>query len=274
MIFALMRWWFRADRLRLLAVHAVDELDTKARAQLGPRLYEIFCASYGALSSEVVLDEIVFKPGGYLAVWVDASGERVGFASAKVDQVELDGRPHAVLRVGSYFVPGHRGGTAARAFALLVVLFYRFTHPFARVFAGIETLNPVSYRLTVDMFALAFPHRELTAPGSMVDLAQALAGARGLNCAPDRPFVVYYRDPAVHERSLRSSRIMEDLDAAYYLTVNPHYRAGHILLVIVPFTFSNIIASTNPPMKRALRWLTGRRVQPPLLQQHGESTCH
>lgn len=232
-----------AGAARLARFVPADSLSEREREQLGPRLYAIFCASYGELPSEVVLDEIVFKTGGYLGLYRNRGGELVGFSALAVDRVSSGGREALAIAGSAYFLPGCRGGRAAARLGMVFGLAQKLRHPLRRVVYAFEMLSPVSYRRGAMSFAQIYPHRERRTPDWVEALSRAVIRKRGLLSVPGRPWVVRYEDPASHARPLPAQLSSEDPEVRFYLSQNPRYREGEILVALAPLNAINLLAS-------------------------------
>lgn len=221
----------------------VDELGANVRAALGNALYEIFCESYDALSQETVCDEIVFRDGGWLALYRDAHGTLMGFTTFKVHEIELGGRTHGVIQSGSYFRRGIRGGARATQHAVWLSALERLRHPRRPLWGMFEALTPASYRRGLRTLPHAFPTRRGPTPPHVAELLSAVIERLGLARVGEHPFVVSYPDPAVHrdpERLASSETLRNDPDVRFYLEQNPHFVDGHILCVLAPLGWRDI----------------------------------
>lgn len=159
--------------------------------------------------------------------------------------VVVGGRRHLVLEGGMYLRPGHRGGLAPARLGMCVALAEKLRHPLTPMVYAIETLTPVGYRTATRMFAHVYPHRRLATPPHLHAIVRAVVQTRGLLTVDGDPWIVRYDDPATHTRKLRSSLVLDDLDVGFYLSINPDYRRGHILLAVAPLSFANLVASVR-----------------------------
>lgn len=247
----------RRKRMAFDRPFAVDALDAATRRRLGDVLHPIFCASYGDLDRRVVCDEIIFRAGGQLALLRGPDGRVLGFGTACVHEIEVDGRTHGVFEGGVYCRPGVRGGKAWGRVSLRIILAERLRHPLRPLHLVAEMLTPVSYRLAHRIFARTYPMPDGETPPGLARLLAATIDARGLVRPTAHPFVVTYPDPARPLRPdevERSASLQGDPAIDAYLRWNPHYTRGHLLCTITPLGWRDIAAA-------ALRQLFGRRFE-------------
>lgn len=237
---------------RCTRVLEVDALDADARADLGPILYEIFCASYGDLDLETVTDEIVFRPGGRLFVFTDRLGLIVGFVCRAHKIFQEGGKTHAIWTGGAYFRSHVRGGAATLAMVLRQPLAYKLRHPTHQVAIMYEALHPASYRISASLFLRVWPTRHRPTPRSVARLVTGQIGERDL-LRGKHPFVVRYPDAASHQRpdARLSKTLQNDPDVAHYLKLNPNYIEGDILYTYVPLTLVNLTTAIVRAIARA-----------------------
>lgn len=246
-------------RLRCDRALEVSTLPARARAELGPALYDIFCDNYGALDYDTVADEIIFRAGGQLYLIRDANGALVGFGTLALDPVTVDGRACFVLQAGVYMRRGVRGGGAVfvrRGCARLVRA--RLRHPLRPIYAVFELLTPIPYRLAARVFPQLYPSRRGPTPPRMERLLHHTIDRRGLRRAGAHPFVIQYPDPASHhapERITGSPSKRADPDVQFYLAQNPRFPEGQLLCAIAPLNLPQLVIA----IARCVRLILNRR---------------
>ena len=274
------RTFARAKGVRLADFRPAEDFDAAAQAELGPALYTIFCHSYGAPSAEVVLDEIVFKAGGYLGLYHDLEGRLVGFSTIKAESIRAGTRACTSLAGSAYFVPGQRGGQAAGRLGLAFALLHKLRQPLRPLVWVFEMLSPISYLRGLEVFAQFYPSPTLSTPPLLTKVAAASIEARGLSTRPGHPLVVFYPDPVEHERTLPTRLQLDSPEVRFYLAQNPRYSEGDILVGLAPVTLLNLLASatatTSRWLRAALAWREGAALPtaspttPALTRQTGE----
>jgi len=222
---------------------AVDALSLTERRALGDQLYPIFSESYGALSYDVVCDEIIFRRGGDLFL-IHQDGELVGFAVKTVESIAHQGRTVNIFEGGIYVRRGVSGvGLAWMPHAFKACLREKLRNPLRPQYYVMEALTPVSYRRGARSFPRLYPHRSRATPSKLAGLLRAVLAHRGLRRSGDHPFVVRYPDPATHaepQRILLNERLRDDPDVRFYLAHNPGFQDGDILAAIIPLNFTEL----------------------------------
>ena len=234
----------------------IDELDDDAKEQLGIELYRIFSRSYGDLDRETVCGEIIFKPGGRLALYHDRYGMLAGFATAAISLIEVAGRRRAILDGGAYFLPGTRGGSIAAKFILMRGVQFKLRNPGMSLSYVCEALNAASYRRIARTMPRYWPCPDQPTPPEYAELLRAVLDERGFECRPENPFVVRYCDPASHRNLAnlqRSPTLESDRHVQFYIAANPNYADGDILCSIVPIDFMDIGRVLFADIKNTIR---------------------
>jgi len=224
----------------------VDQLANRTRRALGDVLYPIFRASYGDLDRAVVCDEIIFRAGGLLCLLRGADGDIVGFGTACVREITVEGTVHGVFEGGIYCRPGIRGGLVWNRTALRIALAERVRHPRRPLHVVNEMMTPVSYRLVHRAFARSYPAPGVETPPALAAVLLRTIEARGLIRPTDHPYVVSYPDPARALRAddiQRSETLRGDRYVDAYLRWNPAYAEGHLLCTITPLGWRDLLAA-------------------------------
>lgn len=236
----------RRPRLSHKETLLVDALSPGRKATLGPLLYDIFCESYGALSMETVCDEIIFRPGARIPLFVDERGVVVGFGSVRVVPFEVDGRTVGIVEAGVYIRRGFSAGAQAIRWGLLEPLRFKLLNPFTPLYYVMEALTPVSYRRGRRTLNTVWPNPEQELPPEAQSLLSAVLRARGLKNSGAHPAVARYPDPASHQNAghvRHSNTLADDPDVNFYLKLNPNFAQGDILCTVSPFTLRELALS-------------------------------
>ncbi|MFT5684188.1 MAG: hypothetical protein ACI8RZ_005129 [Myxococcota bacterium] len=227
----------------------IDTLDEDTRETVGSILYDIFCESYGELDRETVCDEIIFRPGGQLFLFRDATDTIVGFGCFAIQVVTHAGRVCGVIESGTYMRRGTRGiGSASARRAVVLALVEKLRHPWRPLYWAIEALTPITYRLITRTFPRFYPNRHEATPPEAAGMLSAIIAHRGHQLPTAHPFVISYPDPASHtapERITLSDAHQADPEIQFYLDQNPRFTDGHILCVLVPFNWREVGAAIS-----------------------------
>lgn len=231
--------------IRIQAGLKVDDIDLRTRRELGQPLYDIFCESYGELGRDTVCDEIVFRSGATLYLIRDAADTIVGFGTIAIPAVKVRKRTYGLLQSGVYFRRDIRGGGALwTRLGARVATMYKLRHPSRPLYSVIESLTPVTYRRMMRDFPAPFPSRNDSDSPELSELLATFVERKGLERPTTNPFVVAYPDPASHQSDsaqLLSDELRADPEVQFYLEQNPHFADGHILCVLIPLNWGDLV---------------------------------
>ncbi len=239
--------------------HRIDLKVVGATRDLVEELLPLFTGLFGDFGAADLSERL--GSSGYavstLMIW-RRLGKPVGFVHVRVWELELEGRPLAMIRTGVGLLPECRGKTPFVSFVASEVLQYRLLNP-RRTLYGFDLLtHPVSYRVVTRAMAGCMPHWDREMPEVLQTLAAELADQMGYPqvegahplCRNVRVFT--RQSPA----EVRYWAQCTDPDVRHYLSLNPNYVKGHALVVLFPLGLGDIAGGLIRVALRGLgqRW--------------------
>lgn len=245
----------------------VDRLDAAARGRLVEEMRGIFSEIFEGPFAEAMLqgyiggsrDEIV------LDRVFDDRGVMVGFNLVVVTDLEVDGRPVAIMRATSGLIPSQRG--ESRCFPFYVAQGARLLRERRgqeMYFYG-NLAHPSSFRIAARNIAIKFPEPGAQEDARMARLLTAVADALGVpRVAGDAPWVAR-RPVHIPSADFRPrARAYDALDAWWDARV-PTPSEGRCIMMLAPVSWANLVRTglrfaLDRGRRLAQRWGALRRL--------------
>ncbi|WP_316653043.1 hypothetical protein [Ovoidimarina sediminis] len=230
-------------------------------------LYAVHCQIFSGVSFKSFSSHVLQPPAEHtqIQIYRDGTGDLIGYCAFHRFVRDLDGDRVIVLRAEAGLLPQYRGKAIAHWFGMLGALREKLRHPFTRVIYLCTLVHPSSYRFFCKYFPTVFPRRGKEMSPEANEIAVALAESfEDPAVDPSKPLV---RDVGwVTKKTLEHPAFLSDEginDVHYFELLNPDYRRGHGLVVLVPVTIGNVGQAI---LKRTSETLSGwiRRRPSPL----------
>ncbi len=184
----------------------------------------------------------VFRSGAVhtkIRIYRNSKGVIVGYAALHRYRKEASGKPVTVFRAEAGLLPKYRTRGTTFYFYTFELLKYRLLHPLQRIFYLGMLVHPSSYLVFARYFHEVYPKHGREIPEDMSRLMQEMADDFGIPR-------VDAADPMIRRVGWRTRQAKqfwirtEDPDVVFFRRLNPGYRNGHGLLIVVPITFANL----------------------------------
>jgi hypothetical protein len=208
------------------------------------RLYSIFRGTVSPGISFKDFHAYYFqKDLDYISVCFCFRGnEIIGFCSAAFYKTTINNKKVCIGRSATGFITTAQGNAMPKWILFSKFLDYKLKHLPTRLIFTAFIVNPIMYAMVCKYTALVWPRINIKTPEDIVQIQKSIAGINTSETLVPYIHVSFevYINKTIRERveSSKSKHIK------HYLCLNPAYTENNGLIVIIPFTVLNIIASS------------------------------
>jgi len=221
-----------------------ESLDEVQRARLTDELFELNQCIFAGVGREQFAHKLFNPSARWTRIQVlRENGTPVGYCAVHLFDMHLHRHHQVVIRAEAGILRQYRGGGTTFAFGFRQAIRYKLLHPRQSVYLFCTLVHPSSFHLLACRFRECYPNHRRATPAAvqtlMYELADAFAEPR---LSPDDPAIRQVgwstRDSAEETAFWLAS---DTPDVQLFLRLNPGYRQGHGLVILVPLTLGNLL---------------------------------
>jgi hypothetical protein len=216
-------------------------------ARLGRALFDVHDRIFAGLDEQAFVDYVMRSKAERtrIRIYENEGREIIGYCAFHLYRENVSGTELAIFRGEAGLLPEYRGRSVTYYFAMVEALKHKLRHPLDRLYYLGMLVHPSSYHIICKFFRTVYPNHHSAVPVAARKLMAEMADAFGVPAVTEGdPLVRNIGWITLETEQERRLAAQSDLaDVRFFRDRNADYGMGYGLVVLVPLTFENTIAS-------------------------------
>lgn len=173
------------------------------------------------------------------------NGVLAGFCSAAFYSTVINGKKAALGRAATGILQQYQQIGMPKLGLFYKYAKYKYRHPFTRLIVSAFVANAIIYAMICKYTAWVWPRVNCKIPGYVNNIKSEIVSGSKTAVAAKHPYLVKINfTVSIGNNLLQRIYDSKSRHVQYFLRLNPGFYERHCLIVIIPFTWMNLLFST------------------------------
>ena len=172
-------------------------------------------------------------------------GALAGFCSAAFYTMNVNSKAIALGRVATGIREEYRGKGLPKWKLFMKYAQYKMKHPFTSLLLSVYVMNPILYAMICKYTAQVWPKKSINVPHHIAQVKNEIIKNSDVVLNEEEPFLVKINfTVAAGKKMVEAVLKSKNKHIRYFLGLNKYFPGPYGIVVIIPFTWRNIIFSS------------------------------